>query len=189
MRVITGATVAVLLTAAVAACSTSTPGSPTEQPNPQPTTGAGTTGTSTRTTKTTTPKSPLAGLDPCKMLNDSDRSRLGLSESGAPVKANSYRGCQWKLRGTDYTTLFDVAFFENFGVREIPDYNDLKDLPPIGGRTTVQVTGLGAKNCAVTMEVTAKSAVSVVATTGVDEAKACETAHTLATLVEPKLPR
>ena len=170
----TGAIVAV-----AAACSTSAAGSPRaaravpESPKP---------------TGPTIAAAPVDELDPCALLSDSDRARLGV-RNGEPDKLGNIRSCDWTKSG-DFGVA--VALHPTRGFQNANLQGSVAASLTIGKHRAHKVENLGGGNgaCDIFLEVNASSMAQISATaSGLnDTPKACGKAMQVAQIIDPKLP-
>jgi hypothetical protein len=182
---------ACVLGLSLASCSEQQPGSPRASDT---TTGASpTTKTSSSmstTTSTAAPSgsSPLAAIDPCGLLTDSERSQLGVA-AGKPKKTLESKGCDWNKSG-DFA--FTVGLSPEHGVKD-GNYHGQTLVPvTVGKREAAKIENfLGDKgSCDLFITITDTSSVQISATAsgGSDTAKACAKALLAANIIDPKLP-
>jgi hypothetical protein len=130
--------------------------------------------------------SPLDGIDPCALLSDSDRTSLGL-RAGEPRKVGRSEGCDWLQSGVWGVAIglrADLAFKDT-------DLRGAVAHPADIGRHEayrVENAGGGRGACEVFVITGESSFAQVTVTYGVDTAKACERALSVAKIVDPKLP-
>ncbi|WP_228771621.1 DUF3558 family protein [Actinokineospora iranica] len=177
-----------------AACSTETPGNPTAEPGPvQPSTaspGSSTTSTPPSSTKTSAngADSPLTEVKPCDLLPESAFGSLGITKSMGEEKIGPARTCSYRVEKASIADSYNlsVALFDKLGLADVVAYGEKKPLKVNSRDSEQSLRGVGG-GCAITLAVTAKSRVDVMATGG-DGAKLCAPALTAAQLVEPRLP-
>lgn len=121
---------------------------------------------------------PVAAIDPCGLLTNSEVSRLGLTSRG-PESSPTSRGCGWS-KGASYS----------FGIYVDPT----QGLDVLRGKTSTSVslashdaiqTASGI-DCLVDIAITKTSSVGISAEG--DVSTVCQVAVQYAALIEPKLP-
>jgi hypothetical protein len=181
-----GACVGVLLSA----CSESEAGSPWAGGPTSTTTDGGGLPEPGSSTPPATPSSssPFNEVDPCELLSDEDRTRLQL-ERGKPKTIARSRGCDWTTASTTESWGVAISFKETFAFKDA----DLRGAKPvqvnIGRHEAYRVENAGGgRACEIFIITGEQSFVQVIVTQGVDIAGACETAVTISSIVDPKLP-
>jgi hypothetical protein len=142
--------------------------------------------------ETTAPSSSgggsLGSVDPCELVTSSAASRSGLGGAGTSKKFSGADACEWRVdKGSvadSYTV--DVVVYDKVGLKDIVSSGQVQELT-VGSRKAVQSLRIGGGACGVSLEVTQKSRVDVIAVGGNGEAL-CAPALELAKLVEPELP-
>jgi len=168
----------------LAGCSSKTPGDASAVDETTTTTTTTTTSERTTTTSASGGRDGLANFDPCAELNAvADRLSLSRIEKGGKQECDARWG--------ETTTKVSVKALPELGVGEVvlspgAQSSDLT----VGSHRAKRAKGaLSSTDCLVTVEITEKSRVDVIAssTSSVDEA--CDAATQVATAVEPKLPK
>jgi len=177
LAVVVGGTLAALV-----GCSSSTAG------EALPTDTGNTTTSTTRSTGSSVPRtseSPVAQIDPCLLLSDSERAQLGLGV-GEPEKIGRSKLCQWQQSGVWTVGIGikpDLAFKDA----------DLRGATPIrvdiGRHEAYRVENAdNGKACEIFVVTGPSSFAQVTVAYGTDIPKACEKALPVAKIVDPKLP-
>jgi hypothetical protein len=167
---------------ALAGCTTKEPGDPTAGGTATTTKSSG--GSPVTTTKPSSGGSSLADFDPCAEMT-AVASRISLTE----IEEDGRQEC--KARWGQSTTAVRVKAFPELSIGEVVGGANSKftDLT-IGSHKARMVTAPSSStSCAVTVEITAKSRVDVVASATSSQDEACDAATKLATAIEPKLPK
>ncbi|MFI9813020.1 DUF3558 family protein [Saccharothrix variisporea] len=165
----------------LAGCTSKEPGDPTARSTATTTAASG---QSTTTSKPSSGDNLLADYDPCDELN-AIASQVSLTE----IEEDGRQEC--KARWGQTTTVVRVKAFPELGIGEIVGGANSKftDLS-IGSHKARKVTAPSSStSCAVTVEVSAKSRVDVVASATSSQDEACDAAQKVATAIEPKLPK
>jgi uncharacterized protein DUF3558 len=165
-------------------CSNSEAGTPRAQPiSEEPSSESA---KPTTRPSSTSSESPLAEIDPCELLSDTDRAQLGVPE-GKPGRVVGAETCDWQKSG-DFTV--GVALKPDLAFKDA----DLRGANPnrvdIGRHEAYRVENAGGSNgvCEVFMVTGESSFAQVTAVKRVSTAIACEKALAVAEIIEPKLP-
>lgn len=181
------------LVVGVTACSDATNGSPVpggSQSASQPPTGGGTTSSSrTSTSQPSSGESPVADTEPCSLLTNPAKTKLGLSGAGERKDLGGGRECRWRLRGPSETYIFGVVIHDKAGIKDLSSDLEIKQLPDVGSHKAVQNPAKQGGACSVIMGVTDSSRVATTVVAGVDVQKGCDLAMQMAELVEPEIPK
>jgi hypothetical protein len=182
--------VLVAIAGGLVACSNTTNGSAV--PGDNPTGGETTTGGRSSPNRTTprpnSGNSPTEDIKPCSLLTDAEQAQLKLTGE-EERRVGSARTCRWRQPDAGgVNVVFDVAIYDNAGIKDLPPGTTINQLADIGSHKAVQVPANAGDGCAVILGVTDSSRVvnNVVAA---DQQKSCDLALQTARLVEPKLPR
>jgi hypothetical protein len=142
-------------------------------------TGGGVTGNATTPPTTSVTANPVAAIDPCSLLSQSDMTSLGLTSTG-PEKTVKSRGCGWQKAATysigiyaDPSQGIDVLRASNSTTASLQSHD------------AIQTANSGI-DCLFDIAITKTSAVGISIEAGVGNA--CQLAQQYATLIEPKLP-
>jgi hypothetical protein len=171
--------------AAVAGCTTGTPGVPTTTSAVPPTTSS----TSAPTTSASAAADPLAHTDPCSLLDPSIISQNGLGQ-GVPKQDPGARSCRWDTP-VSATPQFEIAI-DIYDTAGLGDFNhagfDISDYP-VGRHQGQLVKQNPGDVCSVDIAVTKTSRVAVRANTSTAQLEqGCVIAKATAVSVEQKLP-
>ena len=139
------------------------------------------------TPRATTPV-PVASMDPCTLLTDSDRALFGV-KNGEPVKLGDVKGCDW-LRSGEFA--LSVALHPNRGFANANLQGSAATSVSIGRHQAHQVQNMGGGkgSCDIYLEVDASSIAQAqgLITARNDTPKACALATQVAQIIDPKLP-
>ncbi len=161
-------TVFAALTLGAAACSGGVTGTAT--PTATPTSDA----------PTSAPGNPLASIDPCQLLDQSQLTQLGLN-AGKPDNTAKSRGCQW-AKGGSYTIGVNLDGSQPIGAVG----TDGATKVVLQSHDAVQTTSSGL-GCDVEIAISATSSVDVGIASG-NSPDDCQVAQTYAQMIESKLP-
>ncbi|HEX6356855.1 DUF3558 domain-containing protein, partial [Actinophytocola sp.] len=162
----------------LAGCSEKTIGSPS--PDDSSTEPTATTEQSTEeTTSGQSPSGDLADVEPCELLDDTEKASLQLT-GGQGKTVGQARVCEWRREGPTINETFTigVALFENLTIDDIVGTN-IQRLPKIGNHDAATYTGTTGF-CGVSIAVGEKSRVDVNSAGG-DQQEACPLVTQLAT--------
>lgn len=167
-------------------CAESTAGTPTAAETDSPSAtepGA----TSESTSSGSGPGDSLANIDPCTLLSDEDKARLGLRKEEQDSIGGA-RLCGW-VAGTGSSVYgLGIGIREKQGLAEVRGADGPPKPVSIGSHDAREARDTSGQTCLVAVGVTDSSRVDVSASGG-DVSQMCKTATELAKLVEPKLPR
>jgi hypothetical protein len=142
-------------------------------------TGGGTSGTATTPPTTSTTANPVAAIDPCGLLSQSDMTSLGLTSTG-PEKTAKSRGCGWD-KGASYSV--GIYADSSQGLDELRADNSTTG--SLQSHDAIQ-TQNSSIDCLFDIAVTKTSSIDVSVEAGIGNA--CQLAQQYAALIEPKLP-
>jgi hypothetical protein len=179
IRRISTAVVAFALTAVVAACSTTEPGTPTGTNVSTSPKGSGTSSTSSVPSSTAQP----AGANPCDLMSSADLSALGLG-AGKRRNIQGTDACLWTASGK-----FTLSVgYNGSGLGGLAAAQGT-DKVAVGKHEAVQVPDKIDPSCGVLIGVSANSTVIVTVTNATGSAgDGCPQAVSIAKIVDPKLP-
>jgi hypothetical protein len=168
--------VAVLLS--VAACTSSTSGTP-----------ASTANTTQPGNSSPAASSALASMQPCDLLSSNDLSQNQLG-SPTPENLGGARTCRWQNttanNGDGYT--IGVGIRESQGINNAGTDTDTVTTDNIGSHPGRQLQSTISGSCIIAIGVTNTSRVDVTVNAGTDPVQGCQLANQFAKLVEPNLP-
>ncbi|RKT71860.1 DUF3558 family protein [Saccharothrix variisporea] len=166
----------------LAGCSEKQGGTPTAGSDTPTTTGTSAKPTTTSSSGTS---GGLESFDACAAVQAA-AGQLPLTE----IEPNGKAGCDAEF-GTSVS--LGVKAYPSLGISDfVMGPNSKPSDITIGSRKARKVgapAGGTTSSCAVTIEVTAKSRVDVVASANASQDEACDAATKLATAIEPKLPK
>jgi hypothetical protein len=173
----------------VMGCSENTPGTPnaadTTTADVEPTTTSNR--TSPRQTSSQGADDSLADVEPCSLMSDEDKTRLGLRNE-EDREIGGARLCKWVAGTSSSTYSVGVGIRDSQGLAEVVGADGTPKPISVGGREAREARDTSGETCLVAIGVSDSSRVDIQAI-GPDMAQMCETAHEFAELVEPKLPR
>ncbi|SDH90689.1 Protein of unknown function [Actinokineospora alba] len=184
-----GVAVVSLLAIPLVGCSTQEPGTPRPSDGITSTPRTSESRTTPKPKPTTSkPSSPLANVDPCGLLSDSDQTSLGIP-AGRKRDIGKSRGCDWNKSG-DFG--FSIGLNGDIGLKDA-NYQGGTPRPIDIGKheaTTLENMGGGDGACDIYIAITESSMVHITATSSgaSDTPKACAKALAVAKTIDPKLP-
>lgn len=136
-------------------------------------------GSGSTTAPSSTASNPIAAVDPCRLLTQSDVTQLGLTPNGPDNTAKS-RGCAWN-KGTSYS----VGIYANGsqGLDELRANNSTT--ASLQSHDAIQIANSNM-DCVFDIAISRTSSVDITVEAGTGNA--CQIATQYATLIEPKLP-
>lgn len=169
-------------------CSSTTSGDPTSQAGAP--SASTTKQDSTSASASASPGEALQELkqiDPCDLLNPSERKALGISKPGKEDDTKDSRGCQWRAQTNQDHASILTSIRDHQGINTV---KTPKESTPV---KSIKINGRAAKQqtvnatCLVAVSVTKTSRVDI--TTSLDDAsKSCAAAQQVAKVVEKHLP-
>jgi hypothetical protein len=163
-----------ILALVLAGCGGGTEEAATPTPTPSP---------------TVDPATALDKLDPCALLTNADRRRLGVRNNSTPQDIAGAQTCRWTDRNRHSyfgAKTASVAIMKGVGLEEV---TPRPNVPPfkVGSHDALQYLGAGSF-CVVALGISDESRVDVLFEVAVDIRKSCAISRRAAELVEPKLP-
>jgi hypothetical protein len=122
---------------------------------------------------------PIASVNPCSLLTQSDVTHLGLTANG-PDNTTKSRGCAWTKSAS-----YSVGIYAN-GSQGLDELRaDNSTTAPLQSHDAIQTANSGI-DCLFDIAITKTSSVDISVEAGIGNA--CQIAAQYATLIEPKLP-
>jgi hypothetical protein len=141
--------------------------------------GGGVTGSATTPPASSTTASPVAAINPCTLLDQSDMTQLGLTSTGPEATPKS-RGCGWAKHATYSLGIYVDG---SQGIDQLRNGNSTT--VPVQSHDAIQTADTDI-DCGIDIAITKTSSVGVQIEAG--GGNACQYAQQYATLIEPKLP-
>ncbi|CAL9668861.1 hypothetical protein SUDANB95_07344 [Actinosynnema sp. ALI-1.44] len=165
----------------LAGCSEKQGGTPTAGSDTPTTTGTSAKPTTTSSSGT---GGDLASFDVCAAMQAA-AGQFPLTEIEPDGKRQSCNA-EWGTSATVGVTAYPTLGVADFVPGPSSQFSDIT----VGSHKARKVTAPGsASSCAVTIEITSKSRVDVVAIANASQDEACDAAQKLAEAIEPKLPK
>ena len=131
--------------------------------------------------------SPIARIDPCELLSDEDRVRLGVGE-GEPTSLGTSRACDWQKSGV---LTIGVGLKPDLAFKDADLRGAIATLVNIGRHKAYKVEEAGGAKgaCEVFVETGESSFAQVTALARTNAtAESCDQAVAVAKIIDPKLP-